>query len=197
MIPLDPAQNIPIDLHIKAIVGYKGSHHYHVFELTRSLPRFSMFSLSVSPDANIKPEDFVRFNLKEKIQRIQSWINNNFLLVKPIDYNDTISLNFVSLHDKEPLVLEMDSSGDFTIWTSSMSLAGDLVQSLACDYLNLDDLQSEAVFNKEFDQLKQLIEKVEEMQRVKQQLTAEVADNSSAIKALIVKAEDARLINEM
>ena len=44
-IPLHPHRDVPIDLHIKAFVGYKSSTHFHVFELTRQLPRFSMYSL--------------------------------------------------------------------------------------------------------------------------------------------------------
>ena len=44
-IPFFPPRDIPVDLHIKPFVGYKGATHYHVFELTRQLPRFSMYSL--------------------------------------------------------------------------------------------------------------------------------------------------------
>ena len=36
-------RDIPVDLHIKAFVGYRTSKHYHVFELTRQLPRFAMY----------------------------------------------------------------------------------------------------------------------------------------------------------
>ena len=39
MIPLAPPKDIPIDLHIKIYVGHKNTQQYHVFELTRQLPR--------------------------------------------------------------------------------------------------------------------------------------------------------------
>ena len=68
-ITLRPPKDIPIDLHIKALVGYKSSFHYHVFELTRHLPRFSMFAVSKTVD---KPNGFVSFVLPEKIPRVVS-----------------------------------------------------------------------------------------------------------------------------
>ena len=43
LVPIIPPRDVPVDLHIKAFVGYKGSKHFHVFELTRQLPRFSMY----------------------------------------------------------------------------------------------------------------------------------------------------------
>ena len=43
VVPIIPPRDVPVDLHIKAFVGYKGSKHFHVFELTRQLPRFSMY----------------------------------------------------------------------------------------------------------------------------------------------------------
>jgi Bardet-Biedl syndrome 2 protein len=42
-VPICPPRDIPVDLHIKAFVGYRNSKHYHVFELTRQLPRFAMY----------------------------------------------------------------------------------------------------------------------------------------------------------
>ena len=42
-VPIYPPRDIPVDLHIKAFVGYRNSKHYHVFELTRQMPRFAMY----------------------------------------------------------------------------------------------------------------------------------------------------------
>ncbi|KAI6661899.1 Bardet-Biedl syndrome 2 protein [Oopsacas minuta] len=38
-IPLIPPRDMPIDLHIKIYVGHKYTQQYHVFEITRQLPR--------------------------------------------------------------------------------------------------------------------------------------------------------------
>lgn len=44
-VALFPPRDIPIDIHIKALVGYTDSMQLHVFELTRQLPRFSMYAI--------------------------------------------------------------------------------------------------------------------------------------------------------
>lgn len=68
-IPLRPLKNLALDLHIKALVGYCGSFHYHVFELTRHLPRFSMFAIineQVEP-----PTGSAVYTLNEKISKVR------------------------------------------------------------------------------------------------------------------------------
>lgn len=42
-VELRPPKDIDIDLHVKALVGYRASSHFHVFELSRHLPRFAMY----------------------------------------------------------------------------------------------------------------------------------------------------------
>lgn len=71
-VPLRPLRDVAIDLHVKSLVGYKNSHHYHVFELSRHLPKFSMYLLLDKSDAatKVKPESFVNFTLNEKIGKV-------------------------------------------------------------------------------------------------------------------------------
>ena len=57
----------------QALVGYEGSQHYHVFELTRQLPRFSMYAVLVEPTQNIKSS--VSFIINERLQRVSNFIN--------------------------------------------------------------------------------------------------------------------------
>lgn len=126
------------------------------------------------------------------------WLNVNFLLVEEFNISDSMNVSFISLRDGRPLVIEMDGNTfQVTIRTDNFELAGDLVQSLVADYLKIEDLSSSADFPAEIEHLKKLINRVEELQNVRQQLAAEIADNSSAIRALVVRAEDARLIGEM
>ncbi|CAG2112967.1 unnamed protein product, partial [Medioppia subpectinata] len=194
-VTLRPPKDIPIDLHIKALVGYKSSFHYHVFELTRHLPRFAMYAISKSVN---KPQSFVTFILPEKLAKVVMWLNATFLLVEEFDFAETLSVSFISLRDGSPLVIEMDGkSSEFTIRTDNIELAGDLIQSLVFEYLSIEDLSSTASFPPEVDRLKKYINSVEELQSVRQRLAAEIADNSIAIRELVVRAEDARLIGEI
>lgn len=122
------------------MVGYKSSKQFHVFELTRQLPRFSMYSLS--PKDVLKSESYVQFKISERIQRICMWLNQNFLLENDIEptSDPEFKVNLNSLRDKETIVLTIDISGKTTIFTKNMLLASDLVRSLA-NFLNLDHLQ--------------------------------------------------------
>ena len=97
-IPLFPPREVPIDLHIKAFVGYKAATHFHVFELTRTLPRFSMFSLVSFPSDS--PSGEVRLVAKERVQRIVMWLNQNFLLTEEIEAKQTsLDLDFLVLRN--------------------------------------------------------------------------------------------------
>ncbi|XP_015781613.1 Bardet-Biedl syndrome 2 protein homolog [Tetranychus urticae] len=198
-IPLRPPKDMPIDLHIKSIVGYKGSYHFHVFELSRHLPRFSMYALRKNtnfPESS-KPKGWVNFNLGEKVSRICLWLNRNFLLVEEFEYLENLDVTFISLRDNKLLIFEMDGkSGSFTIRTNSMEIAGQVVQSLAVEYLNLPDLSSTVDFPGEIENLKKLITKVEEMQSVRASIDADIAENSVAVRSLVVRSEDARLLRE-
>ena len=82
-----------------------------------------------------------------------------------------------------------------------MSLAGELLQSFAADCLLGSSpslsLNCVANFPTEVQKLRHLISEVEQLQGVRHQLTADLADNSSFVKAMVVKAEDARLLHEL
>lgn len=83
------------------------------------------------------------------------------------------------------------------IYCDSMELAGACVQSLCGDFLSMGSLPcTKAHFPDDIARLKQLIDRVEEIQSVRQHLVAEVADSANLIRSAVVQAEDARLIEE-
>uniref|UniRef100_A0A8C8ZUC3 Bardet-Biedl syndrome 2 n=1 Tax=Prolemur simus TaxID=1328070 RepID=A0A8C8ZUC3_PROSS len=65
-IPITPPKDVPVDLHLKIFVGYRSSTQFHVFELTRQLPRFSMYALT-SPDSASEPLSYVNFTIAERL----------------------------------------------------------------------------------------------------------------------------------
>ena len=93
-----------------------------------------------------------------------------------------------------------------------MELCGDVVQALG-EYLGLNEMVSAAEFPTEIDRLMSMIEKVygsnfsvsyanfliqvNEIYVVRDQMSADVADHSNLIKALLIRAEDARLMRDM
>merc|ERR1719188_2048298 len=83
-----------------------------------------------------------------------------------------------------------------TIRTDDIEVAGELVQDL-CSYLEVTELESTASFPEEMEKFKQVLLKVDEYNAVRLKLTAEMADSANLVKALIVKAEDYRMLSDM
>ena len=55
------------------LVGH--STQFHVFELTRQLPRFSMYALT-SPGSASPPPSYVNFTIAERAQRVSLWLSS-------------------------------------------------------------------------------------------------------------------------
>lgn len=143
------------------------------------------------------PLSSVTMQLNDRPQRLLMWINQSFLLNEDLTGDGDIDLSFMSLRQGSgPLVFKMTQLGQLTIHTDDMDLAGDITQALAA-FLNLEDLMSTADFPMEIETLKQILIKVDEFHRVRQKLTAEMADHSNLIRSMVVRAEDARLMGDM
>ncbi|XP_067090308.1 Bardet-Biedl syndrome 2 protein homolog [Osmerus mordax] len=192
-VPIIPPKDIPVDLHIKAFVGGKNSTQFHVFEITRQLPRFSMYDLTSDLASAAPPSGRVNFSINDRPQRVVMWLNQNFLLPEGMDSPE---VTFCSLRGGGLLTVSMASSGQITLSTDDIDLAGDLVQSLA-SFLAIEDLQTEADFPVYFEELRSTLTEVDEFHSVHQKLTAAMADHSNHIRNMLVQAEDARLMGDM
>merc|ERR1719389_1344118 len=89
-----------------------------------------------------------------------------------------------------------EQGGKITIRTDNMEVAGDIIQDF-CAALQIDELESNAQFPDEMEKFKSVLMKVDEYNAVRLKLTAEMADSSNLVKALIVKAEDYRMLSDM
>ncbi|XP_077292762.1 BBSome complex member BBS2-like [Arctopsyche grandis] len=203
-IALYPPRDVPIDIHIKAFVGYADSQQFHVFELTRQLPRFSMYNMPNSEDLTVIdenkaiveiPPSYVTFTITERMQRICIWINQNFLLPDEINVNPNNSqelhvlLN--CLRDGTNLLMDFEANGDVKFSTSNMELAGDLVQSLG-NFLNLEHLQTKGHFPNDEDILRKLVESLDDIQETRMRLDTDVAEQLQNIRHLITIADEKR-----
>ncbi|EFA06343.1 Bardet-Biedl syndrome 2 protein homolog [Tribolium castaneum] len=196
LIPLYIPRDTPVDIHIKALVGYPNSVQFHVFEITRQLPRFSMYALlTASPPY----DSFVEFKINDRLQRICMWLNQNFLFPNDIEADGTsLKLHLKCLRDASVLTLSFDASGKTLFFTENMALAADLVQSLAT-FLKIESLESKVSFPKQEDTLKICMEKLGEIQDARLRLGTDVADRIGLIRGLVIRAEDCRIndIDEM
>ncbi|KAM6123953.1 BBSome complex member BBS2 isoform 1-T1 [Phoenicopterus ruber ruber] len=195
-VPLTPPKDVPVDLHIKAFVGYRNSTQFHVFELTRQLPRFSMYALS-SPDSATEPLSFVNCSTNERPQRVVMWLNQSFLLPEDAEFQSApFQVCFTSLRNAGQLCIKIKPGGEISINTDDIDLAGDIIQSMA-SFLAIEDLQVEADFPAYFEELRKVLVKVDEHHAVNQRLTADMAEHSNLIRSMLVQAEDARLLGDM
>lgn len=87
-------------------------------------------------------------------------------------------------------------NSEFTLRVDNMQLAGEIIQDL-CSYLNIKELDSTADFPHEFEEFKRVLNKVNDHNTTRMKLTAEMANNSHLVKALVIKAEDARILGDM
>ncbi|KAK4814145.1 hypothetical protein QYF61_009064 [Mycteria americana] len=195
-VPLTPPKDVPVDLHIKAFVGYRNSTQFHVFELTRQLPRFSMYALS-SLDSAKEPLSFVNCTTNERPQRVVMWLNQSFLLPEDAEFQSApFQVCFTSLRNAGQLCIKIKPGGEISINTDDIDLAGDIIQSMA-SFLAIEDLQVEADFPVYFEELRKVLVKVDEHHAVNQRLTADMAEHSNLIRSMLVQAEDARLLGDM
>lgn len=127
----------------QALIGYPDSEQFHIFELTKQLPRFSMYKLAPNTMAN-KGSNYVTFRITERVQRICIWVNQNCLLDEELELESEETKEFhvhlICLRDQSHLFLDFGADGQVKFTTHDIRLAGDLIQSLAV-YLNLSDLQ--------------------------------------------------------
>ncbi|XP_058849862.1 Bardet-Biedl syndrome 2 protein homolog isoform X2 [Acipenser ruthenus] len=191
-VPIIPPKDVPVDLHIKAFVGGKSSTQFHVFELTRQLPRFSMYALCTQGSAP-KPRGKATFSINDRLQRVVMWLNQSFLLPEDIEVPDVC---FTSLRGAGQLCIKIEQSGEITVSTDDMDLAGDVIQSLS-SFLAIEDLSVDADFPDYFEEVRNTLVQVDEYHSVHQRLTAEMADHSNLIRNMLVQAEDARLMGDM
>ncbi|XP_014981685.2 BBSome complex member BBS2 isoform X2 [Macaca mulatta] len=111
-IPIAPPKDVPVDLHLKAFVGYRSSTQFHVFELTRQLPRFSMYALT-SLDPASEPISYVNFTIAERAQRAVVWLSQNFLLPEDTHIqNAPFQVCFTSLRNGGHLYIKIKLTGE-------------------------------------------------------------------------------------
>ncbi|XP_049876587.1 Bardet-Biedl syndrome 2 protein homolog [Pectinophora gossypiella] len=193
-VSLRPPRDVPVDVHIKALVGYADSEQFHIFELTKQLPRFSMYTLAPPSLAKHRHESYVTFRITERVQRICIWINQNFLLEQEVELQSEeakeLHIGFICLRDKSQLDMDFGPDGQVKISTPDIRLAGDLIQSLGI-YLNLSDLQSVAQFPEAEKKLREEMENASQLGEMRSRLAAETAERAQLITALLPAAQDA------
>jgi len=202
---LAPDKDTEAILTIKAAIGVRNSVQDHVFEATFNLPRFASY-VYISPmqiqEHKIQmPRSSATFRMAERANRIALWIGQAFLMeekVLPATQLEALSVGFLSTRDGQPLfiILSPENGGQLQVRTESLELAADIVQDM-CRYLKIDQLESVVDFPAELTNFEAVLGRVQDYYALRLKLSAEMADSSNLVKNLVVRAEDARLLNDM
>ncbi|KAG2486168.1 hypothetical protein HYH03_015132 [Edaphochlamys debaryana] len=198
-VPLKPLKDVAVVLMIKVLVGGRTASLFHVFELEIELPKFSLYA-AVEKGAFAEPESNVQFSVSERIPRLCAWLESRFnLKAPPAGRADTLEAYFLCLRDKAPLLVRatpVEGRVQVTLATDSMDMAGELVGDLAA-YLGLGDLASTAHFPGAMRAFKEVLDQVDAHNVTRLRMNADMADASNALKSLIIRAEDARILGAM
>lgn len=217
IVPLKIPKDDPLDVHIKAFVGSPDGNQYHVFELNRQLPRFSMYSLPERIAGSPKglsdinrlseehmskvPESYVKFRVTERVNRFCLFINQNFLLPADIEPNSTETDTFdylkvflISLRDSSPLILTFYNDSNILIQTDNIELAGNLIQAMA-QFMNVTNLESVASFPSVVARFRESFDKLQGLQESSNVLKTDTALKINLAKILVLRAEDAKVTN--
>jgi len=207
IVQISPAKDVQTTMHIKAMAGLSSnSVQYHVFEINYLMPKFSMYHCVDSNQNPKKPEGHCTFFIAERPNRVWSWVQRSFISIDDQmqmvragqDPSLLLEISFTSLRTGEPLCISMtnEQGGKITIHTDDLEVAGEMIQEF-CSFLQVTELESIAHFPDEMEKFKSVLMKVDEYNAVRLKLTAEMADSSNLVKALIVKAEDYRMLSDM
>jgi Bardet-Biedl syndrome 2 protein len=217
VVPLKIPRDEIIDVHIKAFVGNSDGNQFHVFELNRQLPKFSMYSFPERMSGSPKTinemtklsenyltktcESFVKIKVSERVARFCMFINQNFLLPADIDPTpneidnfDFLKLSLVCLRDSTPLKITFYNDSSIVIETENIELAGNLVQSIA-QFMNIQNLDSIASFPTTVDKFRKLFDKLQGLQESANFLRTDTSLKVNLAKMLVLRAEDAKITN--
>uniref|UniRef100_A0A7S2S5V3 Bardet-Biedl syndrome 2 protein homolog n=1 Tax=Rhizochromulina marina TaxID=1034831 RepID=A0A7S2S5V3_9STRA len=208
-IPLRPVKHTAANINVQVHVGQRASsQHLGVLELHHTLPKFCMFQAISDPRAVPRINSFVSFTLRETPRRVFSWVEEAFIVpedflpsspTSPSGAFPPVVFNGIHSEEANPIWIEVssvDGGTDVVIFTMTIDLAAELVQDLT-RFLGVEELKSNAVFPAECEDIKALLSQVSDLNSLRVKLTADMADVSSRVKTLVIKAEDARLLGNM
>ncbi|KAF0683990.1 Aste57867_24071 [Aphanomyces stellatus] len=201
IVQLPPVKkNIAATLHFRVLVGSRGNGNvFHLFEETFVLPKFAMY-FPLKSQLSDRPSGGVKFKKPLRMQQFGGWVKASFLQSEGGSMGDGdgstgLDLNFKHVTDGALLSITTTAT-DMEVRVSDMQVAAELIQDI-CRYLQIDDLESVADFPKQLTDFRDLLVRVDDYNSIRLKLTGDMADDSNQIKHLVIRAEDARILNDM
>lgn len=169
------------------------------FAFFKNVPFSSDFSKGITPKSKIS------YKIRERPNRILIWAQKVFNL-EPETPNCVItksdSLDFMLMHVKtgHQLMIQCRSESDGTLMQISnddLETVGDMIQDLA-SYINVTELKPEIIdFPVELAEITELIENIDEYDKLRGHFSANIAESVNNAKAFVVKGEFSLMLGDM
>ncbi|GMH75082.1 hypothetical protein TL16_g06645 [Triparma laevis f. inornata] len=202
-IELRPLKNVSSTLAVQVHVGNRPtSTTLGVFDFNVALPTFSNFVLNTDDMDGAPPKSSVSFSLAVDFNSIVDWIEHSFILTDQLGVGaGGLQVKFTGFTptgtgSKLWLQIKRDDKIKIKIGCDSMEVAGTVIQDLG-KHLKITELEAECNFPEEMASFGLVLTDVTEYHSTRTKLTADMADSSQRVKALVVRAEDARILQEM
>ena len=186
-VPIENNRHVQSQVEIKLLVSNSaGSIQSQVISMPCKIPKFSDFEVT---ECNL-PSSYVMLDFNYDFT---NWANERFILESKLQPKKELKLTFKG--KSETLGFSL-TGRNLIVYTETLELAGEVIQDLIV-YFSIPNLQSKAYYPNEVEKLKELLEKVDEFNSARTDLTVSMAESTQFVKAFIVKAEDARIQNNM
>ncbi|KAL1229765.1 Bardet-Biedl syndrome 2 protein [Trichinella spiralis] len=191
-IPLRLEKDTASDLHIKALVGYSRSSKLYVFDLNQALPKFSMYALC--NDTAPCPKNGVEFNIGDRGELLCQWLMKNFLIDQANLSRDKFTVRFMNLRISCLIFIKLNGNGKVEICCDDIEVCGSVMQSLA-SYVDLE-FKVTAYFPDTAKKYADLAKKVSKVSAVQDRLSADMSEQISIAKSVLLHGEDSRVLED-
>ncbi|KRZ97265.1 Bardet-Biedl syndrome 2 -like protein [Trichinella sp. T8] len=191
-IPLRLEKDTASDLHIKALVGYSRSSKLCVFDLNQALPKFSMYALC--NDTAPCPKNGVEFNIGDRGELLCQWLMKNFLIDQANLSRDKFTVRFMNLRISCLIFIKLNDNGKVEICCDDIEVCGSMMQSLA-SYVDLE-FKVTAHFPDTAKKYADLAKKVSKVSAVQDRLSADMSEQISIAKSILLHGEDSRVLED-
>jgi len=203
IIPIQPQRHCACTLRVQSL---------YVFEEMVDIPRFSSFAQLTESSHVTAPLSHVSFKLNEDLTRVIAYIQKSFIIFSNLKiYQDKMRAHFAGVKSHPdhcgnkkgylglPLFIfasREESSTVVQVRCDDMELAAEVVQDIA-SFFKIKELESTVNFPGEMSKFESVLKDVAEFNALRVKMSADMADDSQRVKALVVRAEDARIMTDM
>uniref|UniRef100_A0A7E4W0P8 Bardet-Biedl syndrome 2 protein homolog n=1 Tax=Panagrellus redivivus TaxID=6233 RepID=A0A7E4W0P8_PANRE len=190
-----PQRQMATDLHIKVFAGPSSAKQMHVFEVNGEILKFATLYIITKPENWVMPEGKVTFNIGFRPDNMFRWLDDNFYINEREDELEALCnaspliLNFVDVVSKMPFQINIEESGQSTMYHDDIEVCGNVFQSLM-QHLKIEEISSVCTFPASIEKVTEAINTMDDKYSLSEQLNADWANQSNVARECIIFAED-------